>query len=67
MHQNQGHSMTLKNIDMRKGDVDYKMNSDGIKRRTYPKNPDYDFDAELSDTYFRPLNNLSRYKNGDSI
>lgn len=34
----------------------------GIKRRTYPRNPDYHFDAELSSTYFRPQNDLSRYK-----
>ena len=34
----------------------------GIKRRTYPRNPDYNQDAELSREYFRPLNNLSRYR-----
>ena len=34
----------------------------GIKRRTYPRNPDYHQDAELSSTYFRPVSNLSRYK-----
>lgn len=34
----------------------------GIKRRTYPRNPDYHQDAELSKEYFKPLNNMSRYK-----
>lgn len=34
----------------------------GIKRRTYPRNPDYHRDAELSTTYFKPNDSLSRYK-----
>lgn len=34
----------------------------GIKRRTYPKNPDYHQDAELSKAYYDPKDNMSRYK-----
>lgn len=34
----------------------------GIKRRTYPRNPDYHQDAELSNIYFKSISNLSRYR-----
>lgn len=34
----------------------------GIKRRTYPRNPDYHQDAELSREYSRAVNSSSRYR-----
>lgn len=34
----------------------------GIKRRTYPRNPDYHQDAELSRDYFKTVNSSSRYR-----
>ena len=34
----------------------------GIKRRTYPRNPDYHADAELSTDFFKTVSSSSRYR-----